>query len=178
MIILNRLDFIPEDEFLKKKENSDDLLEYGDGEIFMLASPSTKHQRISMILSNLFFDYFKNTACEVFTAPYDIILKKENMDNYWVIPDLSVFERQIIYNLRKMSLSEIAELPDVSEGLENSIKKVANSCNTVNEFLNLIKSKRYTSTRIQRILIYCLLGITKKDMALSKKVNPYIRVFA
>lgn len=43
MIILNRLDFIPEDEFLKKKENSDDLLEYGDGEIFMLASPSTKH---------------------------------------------------------------------------------------------------------------------------------------
>lgn len=90
MIILNRLDFIPEDEFLKKKENSDDLLEYGDGEIFMLASPSTKHQRISIILSNLFFDYFKNTACEVFTAPYDIILKKENMDNYWVIPDLSV----------------------------------------------------------------------------------------
>lgn len=100
----------------------------------------------------------------------------DNIKQGHIIPDLSVFERQIIYNLRKMSLSEIAELPDVSEGLENSIKKVANSCNTVNEFLNLIKSKRYTSTRIQRILIYSLLGITKKDMALSKKVNPYIRV--
>lgn len=105
---------------------------------------------------------------------YEILM--DNIKQGHIIPDLSVFERQIIYNLRKMSLSEIAELPDVSEGLENSIKKVANSCNTVNEFLNLIKSKRYTSTRIQRILIYSLLGITKKDMALSKKVNPYIRV--
>ena len=105
---------------------------------------------------------------------YEILM--DNIKQGHIILDLSVFERQIIYNLRKMSLSEIAELPDVSEGLENSIKKVANSCNTVNEFLNLIKSKRYTSTRIQRILIYSLLGITKKDMALSKKVNPYIRV--
>ena len=105
---------------------------------------------------------------------YGILM--DNIKQGHIIPDLSVFERQIIYNFRKMSLSEIAELPDVSEGLENSIKKVANSCNTVNEFLNLIKSKRYTSTRIQRILIYSLLGITKKDMALSKKVNPYIRV--
>lgn len=105
---------------------------------------------------------------------YGILM--DNIKQGHIIPDLSVFERQIIYNLRKMSLSEIAELPDVTEGLENSIKKVANSCNTVNEFLNLIKSKRYTSTRIQRILIYSLLGITKKDIALSKKVNPYIRV--
>lgn len=105
---------------------------------------------------------------------YGILM--DNIKQGHIIPDLSVFERQIIYNLRKMSLSEIAELPDVTEGLENSIKKVANSCNTVNEFLNLIKSKRYTSTRLQRILIYSLLGITKKDIALSKKVNPYIRV--
>ena len=93
-----------------------------------------------------------------------------------VVPDLSVFEKQIIYNLRKMSIQEIAELPDVSEGLENAIKNAANSCNSVVEFLNIIKSKRYTNTRLQRILLYALLGITKKDMALSKKTIPYIRV--
>ena len=76
-----------------------------------------------------------------------------------------------------MTLDEIKELPDVSEGLEHSLKKAANSCNTITEFLSLIKSKRYTSTRIQRILLYSLLGITKKDMTLSKKVQtPYIRV--
>ena len=105
---------------------------------------------------------------------YSILM--DNIKQGHIIADLSVFERQIIYNLRKMNVSEIAELPDVTEGLEFSIKKVANSCNTIHEFLTLIKSKRYTSTRLQRILLYSLLGITKKDMTLSKKVNPYIRV--
>ena len=100
----------------------------------------------------------------------------ENIKVGHVVPDLSTFEKQIIYNLRKMSLQEIAELPDVSEGLENAIKNAANSCNSVVEFLNIIKSKRYTNTRLQRILLYALLGITKKDMALSKKAIPYIRV--
>ncbi len=93
-----------------------------------------------------------------------------------VVPDLSVFEKQIIYNLRKMSIQEIAELPDVSEGLQNAIKNAANSCNSVVEFLNIVKSKRYANTRLQRILLYALLGITKKDMDLSKKAIPYIRV--
>ena len=100
----------------------------------------------------------------------------QNLKLGHVIPDLSVFEREIIYLLRKMSVQEIAELPDVSEGLEASIKNAANSCNTLIEFLNIIKSKRYTSTRLQRILLYTLLGITKKDMALSRKTQPYIRV--
>ena len=100
----------------------------------------------------------------------------ENIKVGHVVPDLSVFEKQIIYNLRKMSIQEIVELPDVSEGLENAIKNAANSCNSVVEFLNIIKSKRYTNTRIQRILLYALLGITKKDIALSKKAIPYVRV--
>ena len=100
----------------------------------------------------------------------------ENIKVGHIVPDLSTFEKQIIYNLRKMSLQEIAELPDVSEGLENAIKNAANSCNSVVEFLNIIKSKRYTNTRLQRILLYALLGITKKDIVLSKKAIPYIRV--
>ena len=100
----------------------------------------------------------------------------ENIKNGHIVPDLSVFEKEIIYNLRKMSVEEIAQLPDVSEGLEFAIKNAANSCNTLVEFLNIIKSKRYTNTRIQRILIYALLGITKKDMLISKKTSPYIRV--
>ncbi len=105
---------------------------------------------------------------------YSTLLQKIKMGH--VIPDISVFEKQIIYLLRKMDLAEIAELPDVSEGLEVTIKKAANSCNTIVEFLDIAKSKRYTTTRLQRILVYALLGITKKDIALSKKIHPYVRV--
>ena len=94
-----------------------------------------------------------------------------------IIPDLNCFEKEIIYVLRKMSIKEISNLPDVSEGLEFLIKKAVNSCNTLTELLNTIKSKRYTITRLQRILLYALLNISKKDMKLSKEVNsPYIRV--
>ena len=92
------------------------------------------------------------------------------------VKDITAFEKEIIYTLRKMSLNEIANLPDVSEGLEHNIKNAANSCNTIAEFMNIIKTKRYTNTRIQRILLYALLGITKKDMLDSFKAQPYIRV--
>lgn len=93
-----------------------------------------------------------------------------------IIPDISVFEKEIIYTLRRMSTAEIATLPDVSEGLESAIKNAANSCNSYAEFMNIIKTKRYTTTRIQRILVHALLGITKKDINLSKRTQPYIRV--
>ena len=94
-----------------------------------------------------------------------------------IVPDLNCFEKELIYTLRKMSTEEISNLPDVSEGLEFSIKKAANSCNTINEFLDIVKSKRYTVTRLQRILLYALLNISKEDMQLSKQVEmPYVRV--
>ena len=104
-----------------------------------------------------------------------INLKEEIRKGNYVL-DIIKYEKEILYNLRKMSLKEIAEIPDVTEGLENAIKKAASSCNNLIEFVNIVKSKRYTQTRIQRILLYVLLGITKKDMMNSKKVTPYVRV--
>ena len=104
-----------------------------------------------------------------------ILLKEEIRKGNYVL-DLVKYEKEIIYELRKMSVKEIAELPDVSEGLEHAIKSAADSCNNLIDLVNIIKSKRYTQTRIQRILLYALLGITKKDMQNSKKVVPYARV--
>lgn len=126
---------------------------------------------IRNIVKNGSFDILRKVVPK---STYSILL--DNVKIGHIIPDLSVFEREIIYLLRKMSIAEIAELPDVGEGLENAIKNTANSCNSIVEFLNIIKSKRYTNTRLQRILLYTLLGITKKDIALSKKLTPYIRV--
>ena len=92
------------------------------------------------------------------------------------VKDIKTFEKEIIYILRKMNIKDIANLPDVTEGLEHAIKNAANSCNTIEEFMNIIKTKRYTNTRIQRILLYALLGITKDDMKASFKAQPYIRI--
>ena len=104
-----------------------------------------------------------------------LLLGKKKKKGHYVI-DLSRFEKEIIYVLRTMTSEEISKLPDVSEGLENSIKNAADSCNTLEELINIVKTKRFTQTRIQRILLYALLGINKKQMEISKKITPYVRV--
>lgn len=116
----------------------------------------------------------KNIRPVVPNDTYDLLEQKLKAGEF--VKDLSTFEKEIIYSLRKMSVQEIAALPDVSEGLENKIKMAANTCNTLSTLIESIKSKRYTQTRIQRILLYALLGITQKDMNISKKHTPYIRV--
>ena len=107
-------------------------------------------------------------------SSYSVLM--DNIKKGHIVNGLTTFEKEILYTLRKMSISEIANLPDVSEGLEHSLKNAANSCNSIVELLNIVNSKRYTKTRISRILVYALLGITKKDMQLSKNTIPYIRV--
>ena len=104
-----------------------------------------------------------------------LLLGEELKKGHYVI-DIARFEKEIIYTLRKMSVQDIAKLPDVSEGLENSLKNAADSCNTLKDLINIVKTKRFTQTRIQRILLYCLLGIRKKQMETSRKITPYARV--
>lgn len=107
-------------------------------------------------------------------STYQILKKETELGN--VVLDLSRYEKEIIYNLRRMTVSEIAELPDVNEGLEHSLKNAANYSNDITNLINIVKNKRYTVTRIQRILICALLGITKRDVGMAKKTEPYIRV--
>ena len=107
-------------------------------------------------------------------ATFDIL--EENIKKGNFVKNISTFDKEIIYSLRKMSTSEIANLPDVSEGLEFALKSAANQCNSIVELLSIINTKRYTKTRLQRILLYAMLGITKKDMETSIATSPYIRV--
>ena len=123
-----------------------------------------------MIVNRQFEDIIK-----VMPRASYFLLAKSLRDGHYVL-DLSKFQTEIIYRLRTMTVEEIKALPDVSEGLEYLIKQAANSCNNIIDLVNKIKSKRYTQTRIQRILVYVLLGIDKKLMENSKKNQSYVRV--
>ena len=105
---------------------------------------------------------------------YSLLLNNIRQGTY--VLDITTYNNEIIYKLRSMTVKEIANLPDVNEGLEYLIKDASNKTNNLIELINKVKSKRYTQTRVQRILLYALLGITKKDMEISKKMTPYIRV--
>ena len=109
-------------------------------------------------------------------TPSSYTILKEEINKGHFIRDISDFEKLIIYNLRNSSFDSLRKLPDVSEGLEHLIKKAANSTNSIYELINQVSSKRYTETRIKRILLYSLLGISQREMDISKKVTPYVRV--
>jgi predicted nucleotidyltransferase len=85
---------------------------------------------------------------------------------------------QIIFNkLRSTSVQDLKRINGVKEGLENKVKKAAISTTSMEELIAEIKSKRYTRTRIQRIIIHSLFNLTKQEVDNFNKTGPlYCRV--
>ena len=105
---------------------------------------------------------------------YEILA--ENIDNGNAVLSLKAFEQEIIYILRTIDNEKLTDIPDVPENMLSNLKKVACSTNSLDELITTLKNKSITQARIQRILLYVLLEITKSDMELSKNITPYVRV--
>lgn len=88
------------------------------------------------------------------------------------------YEKEILFLLRKLSLEELSEISDVTEGLENVLKKSVCEAFEIDELIDKIKTKRYTKTRVQRILIHTLLGIKKTILQEQKETPQYARILA
>ena len=82
------------------------------------------------------------------------------------------------YKLRMSTTEEIHEIAEVVEGLENRILHSIDSCYDIKDVIDFIKTKRYTRTKIQRILLHILLDIKEKEVAyfMNLPKMPYIRV--
>lgn len=100
----------------------------------------------------------------------------ENIENGNAVLSLKAFEKEIIYILRTIDNENLKNIPDVPENMLSNLKKIACSTNSLDELITVLKNKSITQARIQRILLYILLGITKSDMELSKRITPYVRV--
>lgn len=81
-------------------------------------------------------------------------------------------QRAILSRLRMMTVDDIRKAPDVSEGLEYRIYNAIQAATSIEELYDIIKTKRYTRSRIRRIIIGLYLGIGPSD----RKEMPYIRV--
>ena len=88
---------------------------------------------------------------------------------------LAAGERAILMRLRTMTDAEFEALPYGSEGLWRKFMRESRQKATVEEILSATKSKRYTRTRLDRMLMCAFLGITEKDLAQD---IPYVRILA
>lgn len=127
-------------------------------------------------------DFFKSKTLEniknvVPNSTYEYMnhfLRKNNTFN-----DLSNFTDILLYLFRVINYDKINFVSGIEEGLENRILKAFNNSNDLELILKEISTKRYTMTRIKRILIHTLMGLDKNTFYRLNTVGPrYIRVLA
>ena len=97
----------------------------------------------------------------------------EEIKNQKAPASFSNLETAILYKLRSMSVEDFKELPDVSEGLEYRLFDAVKTSVYLEEILEKVKTKRYTHSRIRRIIICAVLSIKKADV---QAPVPFIRV--
>lgn len=85
----------------------------------------------------------------------------------------------ILYRLRTMPLTELRQINEVTEGLEYRLKEASLRSGTWDELLHAIKSKRYSMTKINRLLLYVLLNIQVQQIQAFDQTGPlYYHVLA
>ena len=99
------------------------------------------------------------------TTPIKILNPAFNEDMYPII-------RNILFTHSSKQLSEIFL---VSEGIENMLKENAIKYDNYNDFINNCVSRRYTKSRIQRILLQIINNVTKEEVSSLPNMD-YVRV--
>lgn len=87
---------------------------------------------------------------EVSSAEY-----RNHWEQYWTL---------LKYQIVRSSVEELRTIYQMDEGMEYRFKKFLPQAHSFYEFIKLLKNKRWTWARLQRLCIYVLLGITKKQV--------------
>ena len=89
---------------------------------------------------------------------------------------LDTYSHVFHYLVRTLGAEGLREIWGVDEGIENRVIEKAGEFFKISDVLMAVKSKRYTFTKLQRMAIHILLGITKEDFnKFYGRVN-YVRV--
>ncbi len=87
-------------------------------------------------------------------------------------------EQMIMASVITADTKFMANILDCSEGLENRIKALAKDNLNYNALIDKVSTKRYTTPRIKRILLSCLLSIDKKLVFDCLEDKLYAKVLA
>ncbi len=101
---------------------------------------------------------------------------REILEQHLLSPE-SVARMEIAYlaKLRTMEAADWAALPDsgAGEGLPMRLAQAGKACTSLEEFLTMVKTKRYPRARLQRLATMAFLGIQAEGLP---ALPPYIKV--
>lgn len=109
---------------------------------------------------------------------FDIVRKFVPESSWQTFSTAKVIDWEQFWPLLRFELIEapidtLHSIYQMTEGIEYRLKQAAIESETFSQFLQFVKTKRYTYTRIQRLCCYVLLHVTSSEML----VNPqYIRL--
>ena len=124
-------------------------------------NPSATAVRKLMVESGMWLDYIPREARDCFL--------NGNLHR------LEAGERAILAKLRTMTDAEFETIPYGSEGLWRKFMHNARRFSNCEDILTATKSKRYTRSRLDRMLICAFLGITADRIG---SPAPYVRLLA
>ncbi|WP_220729507.1 nucleotidyltransferase [Apilactobacillus zhangqiuensis] len=84
----------------------------------------------------------------------DVLKNHVNWEDFWPL---------LRYKIETSSIDELNHIYQMTEGLEYRLKKYIYDARSFDEFIRLVKSKRYTYARLQRLFVYTLLNWRKSD---------------
>ncbi len=108
------------------------------------------------------------SVCEKF-LPQEITNLYKEAD----FSDIARIETAILAFLRTKEQNSLKNLPDLSEGVENKLISQIKLANSLEDLYNGMKVKRYTMSRIRRLVLSAFLGL---DNSMFLKTPPYLRV--
>lgn len=77
------------------------------------------------------------------------------------------------YELVETPINELHQIYQMTEGIEYRLKKAAEKATSFDEFVHLVKTKRYTYARIRRLCVYVLTHAYDTEV---KKATDYARI--
>ncbi|MDE6414324.1 MAG: nucleotidyltransferase family protein, partial [Anaeroplasmataceae bacterium] len=105
---------------------------------------------------------YDSLEAKEYASAYAIRNNLSLMDTYcpkYINPDLirdaNLLFPYLKYKILSSSISELKEIFFVEEGLENRVKEIT-ACSHLKEIIDILSTKRYTKSRIQRMLCYIL----------------------
>ncbi|WP_416198076.1 MAG: tRNA(Met) cytidine acetate ligase [Sporanaerobacter sp.] len=99
------------------------------------------------------------------------------LSQYGSLNTLENYSQILLYLLRTTDKNHLSKIMDVEDGLENRFIQYSFKYSDIKQITNTIITKRYTRTRIQRILTHLMLNLDKPTFLKLNNVYPkYIRV--
>jgi predicted nucleotidyltransferase len=108
-------------------------------------------------------------------APTSVLLT-EYLQHYGVLHQWENYWSFLQFRLLQCRPDELKEIYEVEEGLENRLFSAALEAKSFKQFIEKIKTKRYTWTRLQRVCLQILMNTKKSEMPCNLKKASYLRL--